>query len=542
MLHYLVEDGATPGIVFGIVEHDGETRALSAGTGGSGTGPLGPESVFELGSITKTFTGTLLALAVRRGEVSLDDPVADYLPDSVRVPSWDGREITLVDLATHRSGLPGLPSNYLPGDLANPYAAYTLEVLYDFLATHDLRREPGTETEYSNLGFGLLGHALARAAGMPYTELVRTRILDPLGMDDTGYALDGERAESMALPHSHGEVVPAWTGTEAIHGAGGLRSTMEDMLKYLAANVGPPDTDLERAIRDAQQARAQFDPGPTEGSRIGLAWRIIPAGPAGDGVIVEHAGGTAGSSARIAFDPDRGVGFVRLANTGDFPDDLGRFPDDLGVYMLQTGPPIDRPAVDVPREVLERRVGAYRYAPDADLYIRLEDEGWLSSQLGPTVRFRLYPDSDTTVYLKRIPTTLAFRTAASGEVEAVALGPRKQVLPKVSEETPDPHLPTAEILDRPLSPQEIARYEGTYVLEGGDGQTIELRVYGDEDRLAGQLVGGKRIRFRYQGDDTFVLERDPAVRVVFTVREGRASGVEVDLHGLVLTGRRDGGA
>lgn len=536
MLHYLVEDGATPGIVFGVVEADGGTRVLSAGTGGPGTRPLGPGSVFELGSITKTFTGTLLALAVQRGEVALDDPVADYLPDSVRVPSWDGREITLLDLATHRSGLPGLPSNYVPGDLGDPYAAYTLEVLYDFLSTHDLRRAPGTVAEYSNLGFGLLGHALARAARMRYAQLVQARILDPLGMDDTGYALDDERTESTVRPHSHGEVVPAWTGTEAIHGAGGLRSTMEDMLKYLAANVGPPETDLVRAMRDAQQARAPLDPRLAEGSRIGLAWRTIPAGSEGDGVIIEHGGNSAGSSARIAFDPDRGVGFVRLTNTGDFRD-------NLGLYMLRTGPPIDHPVVDVPHDVLERRVGAYRFAPDADLYIRLEDDGWLTSQLGPTVRFRLYPDSDTTVYIKRIKLRLAFRTVASGDVESVVLnpGPRQRVLPKVDDETPDPRLPTTNILDRPLSPQEIARYEGTYVLEFEDGRTIEFRVDGEEGRLAGELAGGARIRFRYQGDHTFVPERDPASRAVFTVREGRASRVEVNLHDTVVTGLRQGG-
>lgn len=537
MLDYLVEDGVTPGIVFGIVEDDGTKRILSAGTAGPDAGPVGPRSVFELGSINKTFTGTLLALAVRRDEVSLDDPVADYLPDSVRVPSWDGREITLLDLATHRSGLPGLPTTYVPGDLGDPYAAYTVDVLYEFLASHELRREPGTEAEYSNLGFGLLGHALARAAGTTYPELLRERILDPLGMRHTAYESDAAygntgMADRMAKPHSRGGVVPAWTGTEAIWGAGGLRSTMEDMLKYLTANLGPPETELERAMRDAHRPRAPYDDELAEGSEIGLAWRTIPAG---SHTIIEHGGTSAGSSARIALDPDRGVGFVRLTNTGSFRD-------DLGMYMLRTGPPMDQRVVDVPREVLERRVGAYRFAPGAELYVRLDDErGWLTSQLGPAVRFRLYPDSDTTAYLKRIPVRMAFRTDASGMVEALVLnpGPRGRVMPKVSDETPDPRLPTPEILDLPLTTEDIARYEGTYVLERGDGTELRLRVRGEDGRLVGGLVGGAAFRLRYQGEHAFVPERDPSSRVTFEIRNGRAVGLEMDLHGTVMTWRRE---
>lgn len=541
MLHYLVEDGVTPGIVFGIVDVNGgrTDRVFTGGTGGPGTPPLSDRSVFELGSINKTFTGTLLALAVRRGEVSLDDPVADYLPDSVTVPSRDGRAITLLDLATHRSGLPSLPTNYIPGDLGDPYADYTLEVLYDFLSTYELPREPGAEAEYSNLGFGLLGHALARAAGTTYRELLRARILDPLGMDHTAYASEPayERAglaERMTRPHSRGEPVPAWTVTEAMAGAGGLRSTMADMLKYLAANLGPPETELERVMRDAHEARLPFDDGPRESSEIGLAWRTLAVpGPDGGRRIIEHGGNSAGSSARIAFDPDRGVGFVRLTNGGGFSD-------DLGMYMLRTGPPGDDPVVDVPRAVLEGYAGAYRFAPGAELYVRFDERGgWLTSQLGPTVRFRMYADSDTSFYLKRIATRLAFETDASGAVEAAVLNPgaRQRVMPKAGDETPDPYLPTPEILDLPLTAEEIAVYEGAWLLDA-EGQTIEFELHGHDGSLTGRLVGGTTFRLRYQGDHAFIPERDPASRVVFEVRNGRAVGLELNLHGSVLTGQR----
>jgi len=543
MIHYLVADGATPGIAFGVADLNGgrTDRVFMAGTGGPDMPTLTDQSVFELGSITKTFTGTLLALAVRKGEVSLDDPVADYLPDSVSVPSWGDRQITLLDLATHRSGLPGLPTNFLPGDLGDPYADYTIHVLYDFLSGYQLTREPGTQSEYSNLGFGLLGHALARAAGTTYPALLRARILEPLGMDHTGYASDAVYTESgmaerMTQPHSRGEAVPAWTTGAGIRGAGGLRSTMADMLKYLAANIRPPDSELGAAMRDARQARAPFDaPQVAPGTRVGLAWRLDPV-PGSDRVIIEHGGSTAGSRARIAFDPDRGVGFVRLTNSGDFAD-----ANDPGIYLLQTGPPIDDPVVDVPAETLRGYAGAYRFAPGAELYIRYDDRGgWLTSQLGPTVRFRLYPTADTAFYVKRIPTRFAFRTDASGRVEAAVLnpGPRQRVMPKVSDDTPDPHLPVPEIRDLSLTADDIARYAGAYTLESESGLRLELRVRGEDGGLVGQLMGGAAFRLRYQGNDVFVPERDPASRARFQVRNGRAIGVEANFHGTVLTGQR----
>ena len=122
-----------------------------------GARPLGPRSVFEIGSINKTFTGTLLADMVNKNEVALADPISKYLPAGVTAPSRNGRSITLLDLATHRSGLPRLPDNHTPADRANPYADYTIEKLYAFLSKHELRRDPGAEGEYSNLGSGTAG-------------------------------------------------------------------------------------------------------------------------------------------------------------------------------------------------------------------------------------------------------------------------------------------------------------------------------------------------------------------------------------------------
>lgn len=405
MLHYLVEDGATPGIALGIIEADGSRRVLVNGTGGPDTRPLGPLSVFEIGSINKTFTGTLLADMAARGEVALEDPISKYLPEGVAAPSLNGVEVTLLHLATHRSGLPRLPDNHTPSDPENPYADYTVEKLYEFLSSHELRREPGAEPEYSNLGMGLLGHVLARAAGTSYRELLHERIFDPLGMDMTGYALEGEIAAWMTKGHDEGEPAAYWFGTEAIDGAGGLRSNLEDMLTYLDANMGPPENDLERAMRVAQEFRA-----PVEGPlSIGLGWtRREYQGR----TIISHGGGTGGFSTMIGFDPDLGVGFVRLTNTREFPD-------DIGLDFLRRGPPLAIAEVEVPRETLETYVGSYEMAPGQFMAVKLEDDGTLTVKVGGNVRFRMHAESDSAFFLKRTPWRFTFTRNAAGEVTGV---------------------------------------------------------------------------------------------------------------------------
>ena len=177
------------GIVVGMIGPNGR-KVVSYGAAEKGDArALNGDTVFEIGSVTKVFTSLLLADMVQRGEVALTDPVAKYLPPGVKVPQRNGRQITLEDLATHTSGLPRLPSNLKPKDAANPYADYTVAQMYEFLASYELPRDIGTKYEYSNLGGGLLGHALALRAGQDYESLVRSRITAPLGMKDTSIAL-----------------------------------------------------------------------------------------------------------------------------------------------------------------------------------------------------------------------------------------------------------------------------------------------------------------------------------------------------------------
>src|SRR5271157_2778321 len=177
------------GIVVGVIEPQGRREVAYGSLNQGDSRPLDGDTIFEIGSVTKVFTSLLLADMVQRGEVALTDPVARYLPSQVKMPERGGRQITLQDLATHTSGLPRLPSNLNPKDPANPYADYSVDQLYQFLSGYQLTRDIGSQSEYSNLGGGLLGHVLARPAGMDYEALVKSRICEPLGMKSTGITL-----------------------------------------------------------------------------------------------------------------------------------------------------------------------------------------------------------------------------------------------------------------------------------------------------------------------------------------------------------------
>ncbi len=274
------------------------------------------DTVFEIGSITKVFTTALLADMAARGEAALDAPVRKLLPADVKVPRHGEQEITLEQLATHTSGLPRQPADLLAAaDPDNPYVSYGTKDLYASLAKIALSRPPGEKSEYSNLGMGLLGHALARRLGGTYEKAVLDRICRPLGMKDTTIALSPDRRKRLAAGHSaERKPVPGWD-FDALAGAGALRSTVNDMLRFAAANLGA-DGPLKAVFETCHRPRAK------EGDLdVGLAWVTLPPDPAGRRVIW-HNGRTGGYSSFLGLVKDRGVAVVVLSNSSADVDEL----------------------------------------------------------------------------------------------------------------------------------------------------------------------------------------------------------------------------
>ena len=407
-----VDENRAGGIMVGVMEADGSTRIFSAGDPGPGAQPFGPRSVFEIGSITKVFTGILLADMVARGEVSFDDPIAKYLPeDEVTIPTRGGREITLLDISTHRSALPRIPDNFAPADDSNPYADYTVEQMYEFLSGHQLRRDIGAEVEYSNLAVGLLGHALAQTHGGSYEELVRERILEPLGMNHTSITLNEDMQYRLAKGHDReGNVVSNWN-IPTLAGAGALRSDMTDMLKFIAANTGPAETSLEEAMRESHQARNSFG-GPND---IGLNWIIFNQG---EDKIVWHNGGTGGYRTFAGFDPDRGVGAVVLTNSNHGSDDIGMHLINANIPL--TPPPKEHVEIEVPATTLRRYEGVYQLMPKITNTIRFTD-GQLTAQITGQDILPVFAESERKFFLKIVDAQLEFFTDELGRVTHVNL-------------------------------------------------------------------------------------------------------------------------
>lgn len=327
----------TPGVVVGIIDAKGP-RFYSRGLMDvRGDRPVGPDTLFEIGSITKTFTSLLLADMVIKGEVKLDDPISKYLPVGVVAPSRNGREITFLDLATHTSGLPRMPSNIKPADPLNPYKDYTVDKVFEYLNAHKLNFDVGANYLYSNIGAGVLGQVLAVRAGKDYETLVRERILEPLGMSDTTITLSGNMTERFATPHDD-KLKPTspWDFT-GLAGAGAIRSTARDMLKYAAAGLGLVKTPLAQAMALTQEPRRVFE---NMGMALGLGWHLFQRRGA---LIVWHNGGTGGFRSYLGLCPKTGTGIVVLNNSSaDLPG--------LGLKQLVDELP-DKRSLPVPKEV-----------------------------------------------------------------------------------------------------------------------------------------------------------------------------------------------
>jgi serine-type D-Ala-D-Ala carboxypeptidase/endopeptidase len=279
--------------------------------------PDGPGTIFEIGSITKTFTATLLADMARDGIVALDDPVQRHLPDGVRLPVR-GREITLEDLATHRSGLPRLPKGLLwpalTRDRRDPYARLDEARLAAAIGRTSPRRAPGRRVAYSNYGMGLLGHVLAQRAGTSYERLVRARICEPLGMDDTWVEIPESQRRRVATGHTwRGREAPPWH-LAALAACGGLRSTAADLLAFLRLHAPSSESPLAAAAAETARPRSAW-----RKVEIGLGWLIVPPGrrlPRGRPRyrLLLHEGGTGGFRSFAGVVPELDASVVVLAN------------------------------------------------------------------------------------------------------------------------------------------------------------------------------------------------------------------------------------
>jgi serine-type D-Ala-D-Ala carboxypeptidase/endopeptidase len=401
------------GIVVGVIDPDGR-RVVAYGRRAKGDDtPPDANSLFEIGSVTKVFTSLVLADMVHRGEVALSDPVAKYLPAATKLPERAGRQITLLDLATHTSGLPRDATNLAPRDPKNPFADYTTDRLYDFLAAYTLPRDIGATYEYSNVGAGLLGHALARRAGTDYESLVRSRVLQPIGMGNTTITLPPSLRPRLATGYDAARDPAPYFRMPALLGAGALYSDANDMLTFVAANMGEVSSPLSAAIGDMLSTRR---PTGTPNLEIALGWHVIKR----DGrEIVWHNGGTGGFRSFVGFDRARQVGIVVLSNTS-VPEGV----DDIGLHLLQGGGPLYdrdvRAEVRLPSSVLDLYVGRYALTPTITMDVSRDGER-IYVQLTGQPKFEMFASSQREFFLKLVDAQISFEVNDQGRPTALVL-------------------------------------------------------------------------------------------------------------------------
>ncbi len=410
------------GIVVGIVSPAGK-RVIARGTSGrADAAALSGEAVFEIGSITKVFTSLLLADMVRRGEVHLDDSVSSYLP--VKVGAGSARTITLADLATHTAGFPLWPSG-VPAtrEGALSMATYTVEQLYEYLASLEIPADVGTRWAYSNVDAGVLGLALARRSGLTYGALLESRITRPLQMKSTGLTAvhgpaEGGHSADLASPMAVGhdaasKPAPPWN-VPALASAGSLVSSVNDMLTFLAS-FGEPS--VSSAALPTMLATRRTGPGIPQA----LGWWIVATGPSDKGILV-HDGGTLGFASSVAYDPETHVGVVVLSNSVAAVGDIARhILRPIIPLAASVGVAPQRKETQVDPALFDRYAGRYEPGPGAVFTVTREGDA-LMIQLPGIPKLRLRAESERDFFVaENTRVSVSFEVASDGRVTGLLL-------------------------------------------------------------------------------------------------------------------------
>lgn len=493
------------GIVVGIVDEHGSSVVSCGKLENRTDQEVNGDTVFEIGSITKTFTALLLQDMVQRGEMKLDDPVAKYLPKSVKMPTRNGKEITLLQLATHTSGLPGSSVTWTPKRADDPRADYTIERLYDFASGCTLARDPGTKYEYSTAGMALLGQAIALKARTNYESLVVDRICRPLKMDSTRITLTPELKARFATGHNYCGYTVSGSYWGALMPGAALRSTATDLLKYVAANLGLTRTSLTPLVEKTRASyfRARMDTDTGLDTDIGLAW--MTTSELDETKIVQHGGLTDGFVSEVCFDVARHRGVVVLCNSQDFEV------YKLGRLLLESEWQSERRQneTQIDRQVYGSYVGQYQQlavigAPSHPIIsVRREGErlfaqttgskSWPVDVLLPPIAVELLPESENRFFERLSGTPLAFSRDAQGKVNGLTVLYEGETMcyAKISDEpgkTSAPPRPRVAIqLDTKFLNAVVGHYEFTPSAAFPTGAKVAIGWEGDQ--LVGQAAG-----------------------------------------------------
>lgn len=491
-------------IAAGVID-DGATATAYYCADPTSQRPYDEHTAFEIGSVTKTMTAALLAEFIARGEVTLGDPIAKLLPPGTVVPSFRGREITIGEIVTHTSGLPGIPARYTPPDMNNPYAAVTERDLLGTLAATELTREPGSKWEYSNFAMMVLSYALARRSGKDYETLLRERLLERLGMNET-YVAHPPPHVRLAQGHlSNAMTAVPWDFPPDMAGVGGVRATLPDMLRYLEGQLGTRESAITPALARTQEVVASVS-----GHRMGMNWNLSTRN---GHTVAAHEGGTGGYSSYAGFDRTAKRAVVLLSDTALVSvDGLGR----LGTHLLDPAAPAGPPRLVATADarLIDALVGKYRLPSGLGIELRHKDSA-LAIQADAQPEFEMGYDSAGDFYPLRFDATLRPKRKADGTytftwlqlggaMEAERIGPSAVA---VSKWTPTETQLNDYVGNYPLTPNFALRIFSAgakLFVQGTNQRSFELASV-EKDVFVAESVGAEIDFARDAGDKVVAL-------------------------------------
>ena len=400
-----------------VIEHKNVRRAYVCADGKDPALRLDANTAFEIGSVSKPMMAAVLASLIREGNASLDDPLSAYLPKDSTVPTFEGKPILLRHIVTHTSGLPAIPAG-IDYDPQNPYSKLDQAALLKALSTTSLAQAPGAKFEYSNFAAMLLSYAVARCAGSDFETLLHTRMFAPLGMDSS-YINRKPDAVKAAIGHTPDtKVTPAWTFPTDFAGVGGVRSTLDDMVRYVQGQFGGAPKPLDADFRLTHAPVANDAKAP-----LAMHWMLAPLNGR---TFLAHEGGTGGFSSFVAFDPERKSGVVILSDTAlHARGGLG----SLGLHLLDANVPLGKPdagesaakpTLALSADALKAYAGEYPLMPDFVLTVRAE-AGTLTAQATGQGAFPLAATAKDVFEAPSFGVVIRFRRDAAGKVIALKL-------------------------------------------------------------------------------------------------------------------------
>jgi D-alanyl-D-alanine-carboxypeptidase/D-alanyl-D-alanine-endopeptidase len=474
-------------------------------------------TAFEIGSVTKTMTAALLAEIIRRGEIAIDDSLAKLLPPGTNVPSFNGTRITVGNIVTHTSGLPSFPWRIT--DMSNPYARLTEADLLDTLAKTQLQCAPGSQREYSNFALMVLSYALAKHSGRDFETLLRERLLSPLGMNDT-FIVTRPSAVRVAEGHfSNSRPTGPWDVHVDLAGAGGVRSTLPDMVRYLEGQLGMRDSSITPVLAQTQEQIAGVG-----GQATSMAWEILST--ENRRTFAMHPGGTGGFSSFFAFDRAAKHGVVLLSDTA--LTEVGGL-RRLGLHLLDPSLPAGTPRAVATADVklIDALVGRYNLRTGLGIELRRRGDE-LTVQFDGELEFQLEYDTAREFYLSEFDAVLQPRRKVDGTYTFTwyALGGSWQA-ERVGA--------TAPVTVRPAPTEALLKeYEGNYSFS----RTLGLRVYASGPKLMIQGTGRAPEEATPFEKDIFVTEPIGAEVAFERDAGGKVVALTLNQRGQILRGER----